>query len=333
MAGSMFSIYFFLILSGFLPGLVFIYLLKNFSKRYSLLTPKGIPLVGGIGMGLAFVFAALPVFLINQGLSREITGIIVSSSAMLVFGIGDDWRELTVGSKFLIQIIATSVLVLFGVRTQIIYIGDIANIAVTFIWVLGITNAFNHLDIIDGLAGGAAIIASAAFFVISVFNADTRSAALALILTGVVLSFFLDNRPPAKIYMGNAGSHWLGFILAALALIISYAPLERKAALFSPLLILGLPIFDTTFLVLIRLINKNMPFKKSNDHLALRLSVLGYSQKKVLSVMFGLCLFFCLCGIAASRVPNHLGLGITAFAVLVSLIIGIKMSKIHACHN
>jgi len=326
MAGNMFSIYFFLILYGFFLGLVFIYMLKRFSLRHNLLMPQGTPLIGGIGMGLSFIFVAL-FFLINQGLSKEIAGIIVSSSLMLAFGVFDDWRELSIGSKFLMQIIATSILVLFGVRTQIVYIGNILNIVITFIWVLGITNAFNHLDIMDSLASGVAIIVSAAFLAISILNADMRSATLCLILIGAVLSFFLGNRPPAKIYMGNAGSHWLGFILAAIALIISYAPLDRKAALLSPLLILGLPIFDTTFLVLIRLIKKSVPFKKSNDHLVLRLSALGYSKKKVLLIMFGLCLFFCLCGIASSRVPNYLGVGIVAFAALASLIIGIKMSK------
>ncbi|MFH1191648.1 MAG: MraY family glycosyltransferase [Candidatus Omnitrophota bacterium] len=314
-------------LIGFLLGLVFIYILNKISKRNKLLMPKGIPLVGGIGMGLSFIFVSLLVFLVNKGLSKEIVGIIISSSVMLAFGVFDDWRELTIGSKFLMQIIATGVLVLFGVRTRIVYIGDILNIVITFIWVLGITNAFNHLDIMDGLASGVAIIVSGAFFAVSIFNVDIRSAILYLILIGAVLSFFLYNRPPAKIYMGNAGSHWLGFILAAMALIISYAPLERKTALLSPVLILGLPIFDTTFLVLIRLINKSLPFKKSNDHLVLRFLDLGYAKKKTLFVMFSLCLFFCLCGITASRVPIHLGAGIIVFAALVSLIIGIKMSK------
>lgn len=329
----MLPVYFFLILYGFLPGLAFIYILNKFSKRHNLLMPKGIPLVGGIGMGLSFILIVLSVFLMDKGLSKEIAGIIASSSVMLAFGVFDDWRELSIGSKFLMQIIAISVLVLFGVRTQIVCIGNILNIVITFIWVLGITNAFNHLDIMDGLAGGVAIIVSAAFLAISILNADIQSVTLCLVLIGAVLSFFLYNRPPAKIYMGNAGSHWLGFILAAIALIISYAPLERKAALLSPLLILGLPIFDTTFLVLIRLINKSIPFKKSNDHLVLRLSALGYSKKKILLIMFSLCLFFCLCGIAVSRVPNHLGVGIVTFAALVSLIIGIKMSKTHDCHN
>jgi len=247
---------------------------------------------------------------------------------MLAFGIIDDWRELSIWAKFLVQIIAVGLLAFFGVKTQIVGIGNILNIIVTFIWVLGITNAFNHLDVMDGLAGGAAIIVSAAFFAVSILNADIRSATLLLILTGAVLGFLLYNWPPAKIYMGNAGSHLLGFILAAIALIISYAPLERKIALLSPLLILGLPIFDTTFLILARLINKNLPFKKSNDHIALRLLSLGYTKKKTLCIMLSICLFFCLCGVTVSRAYNALGIVIVILAAVVSLAIGIRMGKI-----
>jgi len=324
----MLALYFFLVLNGFLLGAVFINILRKFSLSHNLLIPKGIPLVGGIGMGLSFVLVSLLSLFIYKGLSKEIVGIIASSSIMLAFGILDDWRELSIWAKFLVQIIAISLLIFFGIRTQIVYIGNLLNIIVTFIWVLGITNAFNHLDVMDGMASGTALIVSAAFFAISILNADIKSAILSLTLAGVVFSFFLYNFPPAKIYMGNSGSHFLGFVLAAIALIISYAPLERKIALISPLFILGLPIFDTTFLILIRIIKKNLPFKKSNDHLVLRFLGLGYSKKKTLFIMLSLCLFFCLCGIVVSQVSNLWGMGTVVFAILVSLVISIKMSKV-----
>lgn len=321
------SLFLVLALSGFLLTLVLINILPKFSLSYNFLVSKGIPLVGGIGIGLSFLIVALSSFFIYKGPAKEMVGIIVSSSIMLAFGAVDDWRELSIWAKFLVQIIAASLLIFFGVRTQIIKIGEALNVIITFIWVLGITNAFNHLDVMDGVAGGTALIASAAFFVISILNAEIRNAFLSLILAGTILGFLLYNWPPAKVYLGNSGSHFLGFILAAIALAISYAPLERKTALLSPLLILGLPIFDTTFLVLIRVINKSLPFKKSNDHLALRFAVLGYSKKKTLFIMLTLCLFFCLCGVVVSRVPNQWGIGIFVLAALLSLFIGIKMAK------
>jgi len=247
---------------------------------------------------------------------------------MLIFGVIDDWKELSILAKFLVQTVAASLLIFFGVRTQIVYIGTLSNIIITLIWILGITNAFDHLDVIDGLAAGVAMMASLTFFIISSFNGQLNAAILSLALAAISLSFLFYNFPPAKIYMGNSGSHFLGFVLAAVALLISYAPLERKIALLSPLLILGLPIFDTAFLILMRLTKKDLPFKKSNDHLALRLLASGYSKKKTLSAMFGLCLFFCLSGIVVSRVSNLWGIGTVTLVILVNLIITIKMSKL-----
>lgn len=279
-------------------------------------------------MGLSFLLASLLVFFVYRSLPQEVVGIIITSLIMLIFGVIDDLRELSIPAKFLVQIIAISLLIFFGIRTQIVYIGNIANIIITFIWVLGITNAFNHLDVIDGLASGTALIVSLAFFVISFLNGDIKTVILSLALAAAAFSFLIRNLPPARIYMGNSGSHFLGFVLAAIALVISYAPLERKIALLSPLLILGLPIFDTAFLILMRIAKKSLPFKKSNDHLALRLLAIGYSKKKTLLTMLSLCLFFSLCGILLSKVSNLFGITIIGFVVLVSLVLTIKMSKI-----
>ncbi len=279
-------------------------------------------------MGLSFIFACLVAALFYQNFSQEAKAIFAASFIMLVFGVIDDWKELSILAKFLVQVIATSLLILFGVRTQIIYIGNLANIIITFIWVLGITNAFNHLDVIDGVAAGTALIVSLAFFTISILNGSIENAILSLALSSAISGFLIYNLPPAKVYMGNSGSHFLGFTLAAVALIISYASLERKIALLSPVLILGFSIFDTGFLIMARIMKKSLPFKKSNDHLALKFLALGYSKKKVLLIMLGLCLFFCLCGILLSQVPNLVGIIIIIFVGFVSLALTKKMIKV-----
>ncbi|MEI6631406.1 MAG: MraY family glycosyltransferase [bacterium] len=317
-----------IILGGFLSGIFFIALLKKPALKYKILVPQGIPLIGGITMGISFLVACLIVLRLYGGLPQKSWWIIATSFMMLAFGIIDDWRELSILSKFTVQIIAASLLALSGTRTQIVNIGNTANIIVTFFWLLGISNAFNHLDVIDGLAAGAAIIVTCSFFIVSVLNNDIKNAILSLALGGAILSFLINNLPPAKIYMGNTGSHFLGFILAAYALAISYAPLGRKVALFSPLLILGLPIFDTAFLILIRIMKKKLPFKKSNDHLALLFLAAGYSKKKMLWVMLGLGVFFSLCGILISQASNQLGLVVIAGALMISLAITYKMSRV-----
>ncbi len=320
--------WFFIALIGFFLSLFFIFLFKKIPLSYNVLMPKGIPLTGGIAIGLSFIFASIPMLLYNKSFSQEAMGVIIVSFIMLVFGLIDDLRELSISAKFLVQIIAASLLILFGIKTQIIYFGNLTNIIITFIWILGITNAFNHLDVIDGLSAGVAIIVSLSFFVIALLNGDINTGILSLVLASVVFGFLLYNFPPAKIYMGNSGSHFLGFTLAAIALVISYAPLERKIAFFSPLFILGLPIFDTTFLILVRIMKKRLPFKKSDDHLVLRFLALGYSKKKALLTILALCLFFSLCGIFLSQTSNFFGLIIICFGVLVSLALNIRMSRV-----
>ncbi len=306
----------------------FISISKKIALRHNLLVSQGIPLVGGIEMGLSFILVSLFGFFLYGILPRQVIGIIIPAAIMLVFGVIDDWRELSVGAKFLVQIIAISVLVSFGVRTQIVYIGNLLNLIITFVWILAITNAFNHLDVIDGLAAGCAMIISFAFFVVALLNGDIKIAVLSLALASAILSCFIYNFPPARIYMGNSGSHFLGFVLATIALEISYAPLDRKIALLSPLLILGFPIFDTAFLILMRLIKARSIFKKSNDHLALRFLRLGYSKNKTLLLMLALSLFFALSGVCLSQVSNALGIIIIVLAAIVSLVLTKRMNKV-----
>jgi UDP-GlcNAc:undecaprenyl-phosphate GlcNAc-1-phosphate transferase len=324
----MFIGYFLEVLIAFALGIVFLVLLRKFALRYNLLIRKGIPLVGGMSIGLSFIITCLVISFFQRNLSQESIGIIISSFIMLILGVIDDLHELSISAKFFVQIIATFLLILFGIRAYIVYIGNIPNIIITFIWVIGISNAFNLLDIMDGLAAGVAIIVTLSFAVISFLNGDNNTLFLTLALLGALFSFLRYNFPPAKIYMGNSGSHFLGFSLAAVALIIRYASLETKIALVSPLLILGFPIFDTAFLILIRLRKKRLPFKKSNDHLALRLLSLGYSKRKVLLIMLSLGLFFSACGVVTSQVCNPLDIIIIGLVVLVTLVLAKRMSKI-----
>ncbi|MFH1338286.1 MAG: MraY family glycosyltransferase [Candidatus Omnitrophota bacterium] len=281
-------------------------------------------------MGLSFILISSLSFSFYQGLSAEITGIIVASSIMLIFGIIDDWKELSVGNKLLVQIICTALLIFFGIRTQIVYVGNLVNLIITFIWILAITNAFNHLDVMDGLAAGCAVITSLAFFTIALLNGDVNIAILCLILSAAACGCFVYNFPPAKIYMGNAGSHFLGFTFAAVALAISYASLERKIALLSPLLILGFPIFDTAFLILMRMRKARSIFKKSDDHLALRFLHSGYSKKKTLSLVLMLSLFFSSSGVAISQISNTSGIIVVVLVAVVSIALTARMGRASA---
>jgi UDP-GlcNAc:undecaprenyl-phosphate GlcNAc-1-phosphate transferase len=313
---------------SFLSGILAVILLKKLAARSNFLAGKGIPLVGGLSIALAFISGILASGFLFKDFPREIIGVALSALVMLIFGLFDDRQALSIQTKFLVQLIAASALILSGVRTQIVYIGDFANIAITLIWVIGIANAFNHLDILDGLAAGVAIIVSGAFLMTSIFSQDIKSLILVLALLPAVASFLAYNLPPAKIYMGNSGSHFLGFILAAVALLINYAPLERKIALLSPLLILGLPIFDTVFVSLVRLRKHILPFKKSDDHLALLLLKLGHSKQSALLAMCSLALVFSLSGVVLTKIPASWGIILVAVIVLLSILLSVKMGKL-----
>ena len=187
-------------------------------------------------MGGAFILTCLLSFIFCNLLSQQVAGILLASAIMLFFGIIDDFKEFSVGVKFFVQIIATSILFLFGVKTQIAFLGNILNAALTFIWVIGITNAFNLLDVADGLAAGIALIASLSFLTVSILNADINSLIISLSLIGPIAAFLIYNKPPAKVYIGNSGSHLLGFVLAALALLISFAPISQGVSKLEPAL-------------------------------------------------------------------------------------------------
>lgn len=313
-----------IIVAGFSLGVIGIAIFKKISIRYGILIQKGIPLVGGAAAVL--VFMALSAVFIYPVFTRELKGLIISSFLMFVFGILDDWRELSILSKFTAQIIATMVMMAFGIKAQIVYIGNALNAVITFLWVIGITNAFNHLDVSDGLAAGTAVMVALSLFIVASINNDASIALLSLILVASLSACFVYNFPPAKIYMGNSGSHFLGFLMAGMALAISYAPLHRKIALLSPIVILGLPIFDTGFLILARLLKRKMPFNKSNDHLALRLIAIGYSKKKTLLAMMALCFLFCLFGVLLSQASNIAG-AVLLLAMAVIIIIFLRGLK------
>lgn len=317
-----------MLLIGFFLGIVFIVLFRNISLKYNILTSKGISSIGGISMGVAFFFASLAALFVGIIEKEVILGILIPSIVMLFFGIIDDKEELSVRQKFFTQAIAAALLILFGIKTEIVYIGKLANIIITFIWIIGITNAFNHLDIMDGLAAGTVIIVAGAFLAAAVFNKDVTIAFLSSALVGIVFSFLILNLPPARIYMGNSGSHFLGFILSAIALAINYASLEKKTALLSPIFILGFPIFDTAFIMLMRQRKGKSVLMKSNDHIALRLLKLGYSKSKALFLILLLALFFTLNGIMLSRFSNFMGCIIIGVVVLTVLLLTLRMSKV-----
>ncbi|MFA5167959.1 MAG: MraY family glycosyltransferase [Candidatus Omnitrophota bacterium] len=279
-------------------------------------------------MGMAF-FAG---FLLNgppvAGLPREIQGILIASVVILIAGIDDDQRELSVPQKFVVQLIAASILIRFGVRTNFAYVGDPWNVVFSLLWIIGITNSMNLLDVMDGLTGGTSLVIISGFCVISALGGDSLTLTLSCVLGGTVFGFWIYNVPPAKVYMGNSGSHFLGLVLAAISLTARYATLERTVALLAPVLLLGFPILDTLFLILMRIQKGKSAFNKSDDHMALRFLKKGYSKQKALALMMGWTLFFVISGLTLSKAPNLFEIIMVVFVGLGSFILIKKMGRV-----
>jgi len=317
-----------IIFSGALiSSMLCIFLLAKTSLKHKILQARNIPLAGGLGIGIAFVFSACLgayVFGIAGSKMFIVLGI---SLLMLFFGIIDDLKELSILQKFLAQSFCAALLISCGVMTDIMYLGFWGNAAVTFFWILGITNAYNLLDIMDGLAAGTALIVSSALLVIAFFTRDLNMQILSLILCAVTCGFLVFNLPPARVYLGNSGSHFLGFMICAIALILHYASRNNAFALLSPVIILWLPITDTLLLIIFRIMKKRMPFKKSNDHIAFRIRF-SSSPIRTILVMFLLCFIFSFAGVILTKVTNFWAIVILMAMFLFSVILFWKLIKI-----
>jgi len=318
-----------IIFSGALiSSMLCIFLLARFSLKYKILYARGIPLVGGLGIGTASIFSSCLGIYMFGITGTKILAVLGVSLLMLFFGIVDDLKELSILQKFLAQSLCAALLISLGIMTDIMYLGFWGNAIVTFFWILGVTNAFNLLDIMDGLAAGAAFIVSSALLVIAFLNPDLNMQILSLILCAVTFGFLVFNLPPASIYLGNSGSHFVGFMICAIALILRYASKDNVVALLSPIVILWLPITDTLLLIIFRIMKRKLPFKKSNDHIAFRIRLSAASPIKTILVMFLLCFIFSLAGVILIRVSKIWATGIVIAMFLFSIILFWKLIKI-----
>lgn len=289
------------------------------------------PYLGGLAIYFSFILA-LFLATIFLGLQwKHIYVVLIGGTIIMFLGLIDDISSLSVYLRFIIQILIASVLIVFNIRIMFIYPSYIG-ILFTVFWVVGITNAFNIIDIMDGLAGGVAFIASLALLFIALPTEEIYVNFAAAALAGGILGFLKYNfsiRPDkrALIFMGDAGSLFIGFILAALSMGTSYTKMN-DIALFSPLLILGIPIYDTFFVMLLRFRQGKPIFHGSRDHLALRLEALGFNRKKVVLIIYLISILLSLVALLLTKVRIAWAIYIYIVVGTVSIIGAVKLGKI-----
>lgn len=235
------------------------------------------PYLGGIAIVVA---VALSISLAaaqraDPGSLVQLGGLLITAVLVAVVGLVDDLRGLPVTVRFGAQFAAALSLWQLGIRaevTQVVWL----DLAVTVIWVVGITNAMNLLDNMDALTASTATIASLWFGVIGIVNGQVLVAALAFAVAGGAAGFLRDNRPPARIYMGDAGSLFLGVMLAALGMLVEL-PVRPIIAVAIPVLVLTVPVLDTALVIIARVRHGISPFQGGKDHTSHRLVRLGLS--------------------------------------------------------
>lgn len=284
-----------------------------------------IPLLGGLAIYLGFIIP----FLLFSKIDFSGIAFIITSAAILITGIFDDIYNIPAQTRLLIEVSCAIYMACVGMRVDIgqyifksnvlIYLLDFI---LTVFWIIGVINAVNLVDGVDGLAGGVVAIAALGFAIIgSVIYKDIMFI-MALSLIGAVIGFLIYNRNPAKIFMGDAGSTFLGYVLSILS-IMSIDLSINKASLFVPVIILTVPIFDTGCAILRRIFSKKSVLVADRGHIHHRLLNLGYSQKKTVYIIYAIAIVSLIVGLIV-YMGEHFMAGL--LTVLALIVLGIALS-------
>lgn len=251
-----------------------------------------IPRMGGLAIFLGFIISML----LFCPLDDQIKGILLGAVIIVVMGIIDDITPLRASLKFVVQILAALIPIYYGVQITCISNPNLLSdqpywnfgwlsIPITVIWIVGLTNAVNLIDGLDGLAIGVSSIGALTMLVIAILVSEPQVAIIMAALVGACIGFMPYNMNPAKIFMGDTGSTFLGYILAC----ITIQGLFKFYAVISfvvPFLILGLPIFDTAFAIIRRLSHGQNPMTPDRSHVHHRLIDMGLNQKQAVAVLY-----------------------------------------------
>ena len=240
-----------------------------------------VPYLGGLAIYLAFLVSLAFTFEFRH----DVLGIVLAGTLMVMLGLIDDFGVLSPATKLAGQLLAVFVLIKSGIRIEIAALPDWLALVLTVLWMIGIINAFNLLDIMDGLAAGVGTICATLLFVVALLNGDVTIAFMLAALIGSLVGFLRYNYYPSKIYMGDAGALFLGLMLGALSMIGQYA-VFHPVSLLTPVLILGVPIFDTLFVMYIRFLRGLPVFLGSPDHMVIRLRHWGLTVPQVVVLSY-----------------------------------------------
>ena len=336
-------------------SLILVPVVRAFAIRRTILDTPGahkshqspVPYLGGLAMVVAFSAAVIIGALLQQDTSfgdgtvlikteglfnagfgpfGELLAVLGLALVLSAMGLDDDLRGLNPSLRLGIEFVVASTLIVLGIQFQS-PLGDSVNAIITLVWVIGVTNAMNLLDNIDGLAAGVTAVAASAIFVIALLYGQPLTALLAIGLAGCTLGFLRSNFNPATIYMGDAGSLYLGFLLAYLSIKLRVDQTEWTQ-LFVPVVIMGVAILDTTLVVVSRIHRGVNPFEGGKDHISHRFLRLSVSVRRGVTVILLGAVVLGILGIALAEMEARYGwLILTAIAVHGSAVVILLTTK------
>ena len=278
-----------------------------------------IPYLGGVAVLIALAAALVTARLTTSfpsGTLRALRGIFFGGAIITLLGLVDDItpRGLGYRFKFVVQAAAAYCLVAFDIRLQFIQPDWFAEL-LTIVWVVGVMNSINIIDIMDGLASGIGVIASLGFLFISLPSEEIYVNVTAAALAGALMGFIPYNLSKRlKIFLGDTGSLLTGFVLAALSLGTAYTRVNN-VAVFAPILILGLPLYDTFLVIYLRFHRGQSPFLGSHDHFALRLERYGFFREEILIMSYAMSLLLSYAAFQVTSVP-------TFYSIIIYIVVG-----------
>lgn len=286
------------------------------------------PYLGGVALLVTFSAAVLTAALIRpptEGLG-ELALILGLGLGLSLMGLADDLKGL---NHWLRLAGETGVaLILFAAGLQVLLFEQtLVDAALTVLWIVGITNAFNLLDNMDGLSAGVAAISAFFFFLIAVLNGQFLVAGLSIAVVGCALGFLRHNFHPAKIYMGDAGSLYLGFLLAVIGLKLRFDG-PKQITFMVPILVLGMAIFDTALVVLTRLLNRRSPWSGGRDHTSHRLVFVGLPVRVAVSLIFAGQIALGWLAVLMSRIDVVSGFILMGFVLAAGCFFGLLLGSV-----
>ncbi len=323
---------------AFILGLFFVPLVIAYSEKKGLMDNPNerkihshpIPRLGGVAIWLCAILSFFALIIMSYYPHRRLlSGLLLGSSLMFLLGLIDDIYGLGAKFKFTIQITIASIAFCLGVKITTVLIPffglvelhPILSYLGTIAWIVGISNAVNFIDGVDGLAGSVITISSVTLglIAISLSPADTVSALIAFILAGSMMGFLTYNFHPARIFMGDSGALFSGFLLAALSVMYQMKTTDIK--MYVPLLILAVPIIDITFSSLRRILKGTSPFVPDAEHIHHKLLKFGLSQNQAVLVLvvFSIIMGWLATYIAASDTIKYFVYAVIISAVMIIL--------------